>query len=226
MIHIDLAELPDLVRLGFLRERGMGFATFLRRDHVGDPARPLAEAVSDLVQERTGLRPAGPIRLTTQLRTLGYYFSPINLFHCYSLDGESVEFIVAEVTNTPWLQRHCYVLWSGNRTSDEGSRVAHFEDPKRFHVSPFMDMNQLYRWRVAAPAERLSVRIENVRDGQTIFDATLALERKPLERSTLRNMFVRYPMLPLRTTAAIYLEAFKLWIKGCPYHSHPNDKAA
>ena len=79
----------------------------LPRDHLGDPAQPLAEAVRALVKERTNRQPAGPIRLLTLLRTFGYYFSPLNLYYCFGGDGRTVEAVVAEVTNTPWLERHC-----------------------------------------------------------------------------------------------------------------------
>ena len=78
---------------------------------------PLATSVRDLVESETGNRPQGSIRVLTQLRYWGYYFSPLNLFYCFDTEGETVEAIVAEVSNTPWGERHCYVLWEGNRQS-------------------------------------------------------------------------------------------------------------
>ncbi len=223
MMYIDLDELPELVARGLIGAGRFSAASFVRSDHFGDPARSPAEAVRDLVFARTGTRPEGPIRLLTQMRTFGCYFSPINLFYCYDAAGERVECVVAEVTNIPWRESHCYVLWSGNRVPGRGG-LTHYDDGKVLHVSPFMEMNYRYRWRVSAPAERLTVRVENQRDGATTFDATLGLRRRALEKASMRALLARYPAMPLRIVARIYFEAFKLWIKRCPYQPHPNER--
>ena len=111
MNFIDLAEVPSLLRARLLSESRFSPNGFLRRDHFGAPRQPLAESVRDLVFEQTSLVADGPIRLLTQLRNFGYYFSPLNLFFCYAAEGSQLQAVVAEVQNTPWLERHCYVLW-------------------------------------------------------------------------------------------------------------------
>ncbi len=223
MILVDLDEVPELARRGLIKTKRFALGSFLRTDHLGDPSKPLIDAVRDYVQQQTGTRPAGPIRLATQLRTLGYYFSPINLFYCFDEGGKEVECIVAEVTNTPWNQMHAYILWSGNREGDK-SRLTRYQDEKVLHVSPFMEMNYVYHWRVNDPGERLIVRLENWRDGACRFDATLSLYRRRLDRAHLRSLLWRYPVMPARIIAAIYFEALKLWAKRCPYQPHPDDK--
>ena len=80
---------------------------------------PLADAVRDLVEERTGARPAGPIRLLTHLRSFGHCFNPVSFYYCFDPAGERVEAVVAEVTNTPWGERHAYVLERARRRRAE-----------------------------------------------------------------------------------------------------------
>ena len=101
---------------------------------------------ADLVEERTGWRPVGPIRLLTLLRNWGYYFSPLSLYYCFDRAGQTVDAVVAEVSNTPWRERHWYVLWQGNRIGEPSQ--LRFRHPKGFHVSPFMDMDMQYEWHL------------------------------------------------------------------------------
>jgi DUF1365 family protein len=223
MSFIDLAEVPALLRAGLLSERRFSPNGFLRRDHFGDHKKPLAESVRDLVQRETGFVASGPIRLLTQLRNLGCYFSPLNLFFCYATDGSALQAVVAEVQNTPWLQRHCYVLWQGNRVGT--GPEAEYRHPKSFHVSPFMGMDVEYHWRLSVPAERLQIGIVNTQGNGPLFRAAMALRRVPLSPRTQSTMLWRYPLMPARITAAIYLQAFSLWRKKCPFYPHPRHRA-
>ena len=165
LLYLDLEELPSLVKRHWaLSHAKIAPAAFRREDHFGDAKTPLATSVRDLVESETGDRPQGPIRVLTQLRYWGYYFSPLNLFYCFDTEGEAVEAMVAEVSNTPWGERHCYVLWEGNRQSAEPLRFRH---PKSFHVSPFMGMDADYLWKLNVPSNRLTLGIESRRDDRT-----------------------------------------------------------
>ena len=113
MAYIDLDELPDLLGGRLVRSRA-GLVRFRRSDYLGDPAVPLADAVRAMVAERAGSAPQGPIRLLTHLRTFGHCFNPVSFYYCFAADGERLETIVAEVTNTPWGERHAYVLARGD----------------------------------------------------------------------------------------------------------------
>ena len=111
MMYLDLDELPTLFRdRWFWSFERSNVATFRRRDHFGDPAVSLDETVRALVETRTGRRPTGPIRLLTHLCYFGYCFNPLSVFFCFGPDGQSLDAVVAEVSNTPWGERHCYVL--------------------------------------------------------------------------------------------------------------------
>lgn len=223
MNFIDLTEVPVLLHAGLLSERRFSPNCFLRSDHFGDPMHPLAESVGELIRRETGLEANGPIRLLTQLRHWGFYFSPLNLFFCYAKDGSALQAVVAEVQNTPWFERHCYVLWHGNQLGT--SPEAQYRHPKTFHVSPFMGMDLEYHWRLSLPAEHLQIEIENTKGDSPLFRASMALSRVPLSRHTQSTMLWRYPLMTARITAAIYFQAFHLWRKKCPFYPHPRRHA-
>jgi DUF1365 family protein len=200
LAYLDLDELPDLLG-GRLVRRGPGLLRFRRSDYLGDPAVPLATAVRDLVQERTGHRPRGPVRLLTQLRSGGVCFNPVSFYYC--LDGDRIQAVVAEVTNTPWGERHAYVI--------PGTRA---ELTKALHVSPFLGMDHRYRVRLTKPGPTLSVHIDT---GGGEFDATLRLERRPLTRASIRRVLLG----SVRTLALIYGHALGLALARTPVHPHP-----
>jgi hypothetical protein len=155
MMYLDLDEAPGLFGRRWFWSVGRRTLAWLKReDHLGDPARPLADAVRDLVAERTGRRPAGPIRLLTHLRYFGYCFNPVSFYYCFDEADERVETIVAEVNNTPWGEQHLYVL-PASESRGSGTHLQ-FLRQKEFHVSPFMPMDIRYDWRFSQPDERQS----------------------------------------------------------------------
>jgi uncharacterized protein len=169
------------------------------------------------VEERSGNRPEGPIRLLTTLRTMGHNFNPVSFFYCFERDGQRVQAVVAQVTNTPWGESHAYVLARGDGT------VMRDTMEKAFHVSPFIGMDNRYDWRVTEPNGRLLVHIdEHDGDGRRLFDATLSLERHELSRSRMTRMLLRFPAASLRVVVLIYWNALRLKLKGAPYHPHPS----
>ena len=203
MVYLDLAELDQAFRGRWLWR---AVARFRREDHLGDTSVSLDQAVRDLVQRQTGKRPQGRIRLLTHLRYFGYCFNPVSFYYCFDGAGH-VEAIVAEVNNTPWGERRCYVLGPRRTTTR-----------KAMHVSPFMPMDLSYDWRFTAPGERLGVGMALERGGEKAFDATLALAREPISNGVL----LRFPWMTLKVIAAIHWEALRLWLKRVPIHPHPS----
>lgn len=222
MAYIDLAELDHVFRGRWLwSTRRAALARFDRRDHLGDPSKPLDEAVRDLVQERTGRRPAGPVRLLTHLRYLGFVFNPVSFYYCFDAPGRSVDAVVAEVNNTPWGERHCYVL-SQDRP---GARLLRARSAKALHVSPFHPMALQYDWRLAVPGEALAVRMA-LRPAEPamaspVFGATLSLRRVPITGASLARTLLCFPWMTAKVAAGIHWEALRLWLKGNPVHDHP-----
>lgn len=197
MAYLDLDELPavfDGVR-GFSARRPAP-AWFRRADYFGDPERPLKECVL----ERTGTD--GPVRLLTNLRYFGHCFNPVSLYYCFDSSGTEVDAVLAEVTNTPWGERHSYVLGEGSE-----------QIGKSFHVSPFMDMDHQYSWRMETPGDKLWAEIT----AAPVFEARLALQRRELSPRFLW----RYGPMTMRVVAGIYGQAVRLKLKGAPYYPHP-----
>jgi len=220
MMYLDLQELPQVFagsRLFSATRRAV--ARFCREDHLGDAGTPLDQAVRDLVQAHCGRRPDGPIRLLTHLRYFGYVFNPVSFYYCFSADGSHVETIVAEVTNTPWRERHCYVLTADQETGN--GYVKHYRPAKRMHVSPFMPMDVSYDWRFTPPDDVLSVHMENWRDGIKLFDATLVLHRREITTRSLAAVLLNFPLMTAKVILAIHWQALRLWIKGCKVYDHP-----
>ena len=218
MPYLVLDEVSDLLD-GRLVARGPGLARWRRRDYHGDPSRPLEAAVRDTVAAATGWRPEGRVALLAQPRVLGLCFNPIALYYCFDEAAEGtgpLRAVAAEVTNTPWGERHAYVLGA-----PAGAPVASGTDVKALHVSPFMGMDQRYRWRVAVPGETLSVHIESAGPGgELTFDATLSLRRRPLTRASLAAGVLRHGG-PAAVVARIYAQALRLRLRGAPVHPHP-----
>jgi uncharacterized protein len=211
MAYLDLAELDRAFAGRWLwSARRPALARFAREDHLGDPRVPLDEAVRALVERETGRRPAGPIRLLTHLRYFGYVFNPVSFYYCFDREGARVVNVVAEVNNTPWGERCCYVLATDATTK------------KAMHVSPFMPMDLEYRWRFTQPAERLAVHMALTRNGEEVFHATLGMKREPLSNLIL----LRHPFMTAKVIGAIYWQALKLWLKGVPVYTHPAKAAA
>src|SRR3569833_1425465 len=167
-------------------------AEFRRSDYLGPPEQPLTFAVRSCVELATGSAPTGPVRLLTHARYGGYLFNPVSFYYCYEADGITLHSIVAEITNT-WKERHCYVL--PLRTAIvEGWRIMWSFD-KSFHVSPFLAMDRQYVWTFSPPGDSLYVNMDVHRDAQHEFDATLALQRRPLDGRSLNRVLWRYPFM-------------------------------
>lgn len=219
MLYLDLDELPQLFRRRWLWSVGRrNLAWFRRADYLGPAEQPLDEAVRDRVEQELGRRPAGPVRMLTHLRVLGYVFNPVTFYYAYDRE-ERLEAVVAEITNTPWRERHAYVLDAREGGAGDTLRWSFDKD---FHVSPFFGMDQEYEWRFNRPAERLEAHMTNHEAGRAVFHAGLSCLRRPLTGRVLAGALLRHPLLTLRIHAAIYWQAARLYFKRTPFFTHPD----
>jgi DUF1365 family protein len=190
--YVDLERLP----------RGGALVRFDPDDFLA-PAR---------VRELAGAD--GPIGLLAQPRSLGKGFNPVSFYYCHD-DAGALRAVVAEVTSTPWGQRHAYVM----KLDGSGRRVGRAELAKRLHVSPFMGMDQRYTWSTTEPGSTLAVHISSSDDhaaARPAFDATLNLRRRPYSSLRLAGG-------ALRTLALIYAHALVLALKRVPIHPRPEE---
>jgi uncharacterized protein len=160
LVYVDLGELDQVFgRHGIWSTRWPALARFRRADHLGDPREPLEESVRELVRSHLGFRPVGAIRLLTHFRYCGFQMNPVSLYYCFDSGATVVDAVVAEVNNTPWNKQHVYVLDMRGQLDSRRLEATH---SKEFHVSPFLNCEMDYHWRLNTPGKRLVVHIENL----------------------------------------------------------------
>ncbi len=221
LFYLDLNELPAVQALSPTFRRGRwGFLAFNEADYLAEVNHSHAGAEADLatkakalVQQKLGWVPDGPIRILTQPRYCGFVFNPVSFLYCFDTH-ENLQAVIAEITNTPWRQRHTYVI---DCRTQKSQRVA-----KTFHVSPFQPMQQEYDWRFADPGHHLDVHMHNHAQQKIAFTANMRLCRRPLTAHSLAGVVVRRPMQTAQVMVRIYCEAARLWWKGAPFHPHPD----
>lgn len=232
---VDLDELDTLQ--ASVRGFGMhvmNFARFREADYLRDTQREdggeasdgqaaakciglrLKRAVLDKLEILTGVRMKGRVMLLCQLRYAGIYFSPLNLYYLYD-EHDNWRWVLAEVSNTPWNERHYYALpatsdWSGDT----------WQEQKAFHVSPFNPMNQYYNWRLRAPDKQLLVHLDihSVESNRKVLDATMMMKRQPFTSRGLWQLIAQTPIQTVKIVTGIYWQALRLWLKGAPFYSH------
>jgi DUF1365 family protein len=219
LAYLDVDALPGaLDALPGWSARRRAPVHFRAADFFTGDGRPLGDGIRDLVRQRLGRRPDGPVYLLAQLRTWGHVFNPLAVYYCWDRRGQVLDVVVLEVTNTPWGERQWYVF-------DARSERAVDTTSKSMYVSPFLPMDVDYRVSWTPPGDRLALDIRVERAGETLFAAGLAMRRSPLTRRSAVGLLVRYPALPLRGLVGIYRRALALWIRRVPVYRHPRPAA-
>lgn len=212
---IDLDELPQLpARLRLFSQNRFNLFSLHDTDHGDGSATPLREQAEQILSQAGIDLAGGPIRLFCMPRTLGYSFNPLSIYFCHRPDGELAA-LIYEVHNT-FGERHSYVASVETNSGDVRQNCR-----KTFYVSPFMDMDMAYDFRLADPDERLGLHIGASQGGQRVFNASLAAQRRELNDGTLLSAFLSIPLITLKVTLAIHWEALRLWLKGVRLRVRP-----
>lgn len=166
---------------------------------VGSQLKQTAISIAKILGADVGR--VNRVCMLAQLRSFGVYFSPVNFFFLY--EGRTAKYLVAEVSNTPWNKKHCYLVDITNPESTS----------KAFHVSPFFDFNMSYQWSIKPPNKKTFIRIEN-RNESLLFTAIFSAQRYEINAKTMRKIFFKWPVIAVVIVRRIYWQATKLIVKG------------
>lgn len=214
-VLFDLDELPGLDRscrlFSFNR---LNLFSLLEKDHGPGNGKPLRPWVEEQLAAAGLDISGGPIRLLCNPRILGYVFNPLSIYFCYRPDGRLAA-VIYEVNNT-FGDRHCYLLPAEPRDG-----VVEHGCPKRLFVSPFIDMEAAYRFRLTMRGEALSVTINEHDSGGHLLHTNFSGLRKDFDDRKLISAFVLYPLLTFKIILGIHWEALKLWLKRIRFKPRP-----
>lgn len=209
--------LLDLDEISKLEQETKGFslkkwalASFYFADYF-DGRQNVKEAALDKIFELTGEKISGKVLALCQLRYFGFYFSPVNFYYIYD-ENENWRYLLAEVSNTPWNERHYYAV----------PAKQDWQHQKAFHVSPFNPINQRYNWKLRPLSNKVFIHLA-VDSNNSEFDATLALSKHKFESKKLNTLLLKTPIMGLKMLVSIYWQALKLWLKGANFYSHPQN---
>ena len=210
-LKLDEEELTTLSHeLKYFSAEGKARVRFKREDYLGDPSHSLRQAVLNrMIELNDGTPLSGDVFMLGQLRMWGWYFSPVNFYYLRNTDGKFTH-MLAEVSNTPWNERHHYLV--NLDTQDD--------TPKAFHVSPFNPMDMTYKWSISQPSTKLSLAMDCVRSDKE-FSAWINLTKYTLDNANLTQALKRIPSMTIKTVAGIYWHALKLLLKRTPLYTHP-----
>lgn len=222
---LDLSQLTTLEQFSpLLKHEKFGAFSYRRRDyfpvnnHDGSETDLRQAVLAKIAALGADSSIIDQVFMLSPLANWGLYFSPLTLYYCFS--GGNLQTLLAEVSNTPWNERHYYLV----PVEAEETALSEYTHPKNFHVSPFNPLDMLYQWQVGTPGKQLQLSITNWRQQQKIFSAWINLKRESLSASALKQLLIHTPWPCVQVVFRIYWHALKLLLKGLPVYGHKKPK--
>lgn len=223
MLMLDVDQPPQRLThvSGWQKLRQAGLC-LRRSDYIAGPDsaadQPLGSVLRDRVQQTTGSRPDGRIIMLAHLRQWGYCFNPVSFYFCHHQGDLSA--IVAEITNTPWGERHAYVL--DVHAAESVPSGYRFRFSKAFHVSPYMPMDIDYSWTFTVREQHIAILMQLFSQQRCVFDVAYGLRIEPYNEEALVRLAWRYPLQCQRVWWGIYWHALMLKLKRIRFYPHPD----
>ena len=206
---IDLDEINELdSRISIFSHNKFNVFSFYDKDHGERDGSNLKEWVLTNIRKFNIEGKINKIKILCYPRIFGYVFNPLSIFYCY--ESEKLKAIFYEVKNT-FNEQHTYIFKIKNKD------VITQKCKKRFYVSPFMDMETYYNFKLINPNNKLSVFIKQTDSTGTILTATQTGDKKEFNFKQLIKNFFKYPLMTIKIISSIHYEALLLWKKGAIY---------
>ena len=207
---IDLTELNILDKnISFFSYNKFNLISFFDKDHGERDGTSLVEWVRKNLKANKIEHENIKIKLLCYPRILGYVFNPLSVFYVYDNKEELIS-ILYEVKNT-FGEQHTYIF------KVENNNLLQHHCEKKFHVSPFIEMNCNYFFRILKPSEKISVIIDQYQLNEKILYASQDGTRTDFTSSELIKSYLKHPLMTFKIILAIHFEAFKLWTKGIKF---------
>ncbi len=207
---IDLSELDILdKKINFFSYNKFNLISFFDKDHGERDGSPLIQWVKKNLRDNQINSENIRIKLLCYPRILGYVFNPLSVFYVYNNDEKLIS-ILYEVKNT-FGEQHTYIF------KVENNNLLQHNCVKKFHVSPFIEMDCNYFFRILKPAEKISVIIDQYQSNEKILYASQDGKRTEFTSSELIKSYLKHPLMTFKIISAIHFEAFKLWAKGIKF---------
>ena len=207
---IDLSELKILdQKISFFSYNSFNLISFFDKDHGDRNGSSLIEWVKKNLEENKIISESIKIKLLCYPRIFGYVFNPLSVFYVYDKNEELIS-ILYEVKNT-FGEQHTYIF------KVENNNLLQHNCEKKFHVSPFIEMDCNYFFRILKPTDKISVIIDQYQSNEKILYASQDGIRRDFTSSELIRSYLKHPLMTFKIIIAIHFEAFKLWTKGIRY---------